>query len=77
MAAWILVRIVQNHYFIDGNKRTALGTMLVFLASNNCKWTLPQKFYFFNLTINVATDSEIYNLEYVEIELEKIVKCLE
>lgn len=41
LAAWILVRMVQNHYFIDGNKRTALGTTLVFLKSNDCNWELP------------------------------------
>ncbi|EMG36439.1 death-on-curing family protein [Desulfocurvibacter africanus PCS] len=34
MAAAYLFHLVQNHSFIDGNKRVAAASMLVFLVSN-------------------------------------------
>jgi death-on-curing protein len=34
MAAAYLFHIVQNHPFVDGNKRTGAATALVFLATN-------------------------------------------
>lgn len=35
MAAAYLFYLCRNHPFIDGNKRTALASCLVFLQSNN------------------------------------------
>jgi death-on-curing protein len=35
MAAAYLFHIIQNHPFVDGNKRTGLVAALVFLALNN------------------------------------------
>jgi death-on-curing protein len=35
IAAAYLFHLCQNHPFVDGNKRTALATCLVFLAENN------------------------------------------
>jgi len=35
IAAAYLFYLCRNHAFIDGNKRTALATCLVFLESNN------------------------------------------
>ncbi len=35
MAAAYLYHIVQNHPFIDGNKRTGAATAIIFLAMNN------------------------------------------
>jgi death-on-curing protein len=35
MAAAYLYHIVQNHPFLDGNKRTGAATAIVFLAINN------------------------------------------
>jgi death-on-curing protein len=35
MAAAYLFHIVQNHPFVDGNKRTGVVAALVFLALNN------------------------------------------
>jgi death-on-curing protein len=35
-AGTYLFHICQNHPFIDGNKRTALVSALMFLAMNNC-----------------------------------------
>ena len=40
MAAAYLFHICQNHPFVDGNKRTALATCLVFLSENDL---LPDK----------------------------------
>ena len=36
MAAAYLFHLVQNHPFIDGNKRIGLETALLFLALNDC-----------------------------------------
>lgn len=35
IAAAYLFYLCRNHPFVDGNKRTALATCLVFLAENN------------------------------------------
>ena len=37
MAAAYLYHIVQNHPFVDGNKRTSLAAAVVFLAMNDIK----------------------------------------
>ena len=37
MAAAYLFHIVQNHPFVDGNKRVGLETALVFLELNGCR----------------------------------------
>ena len=37
-----LFSLIQNHPFIDGNKRTALTSMLVFLDINNITYNIPQ-----------------------------------
>lgn len=75
LAAWILVRLVQNHYFMDGNKRTGLATMLNFLKSNGCIWSLPEKDYFYNLTMYVAKSEGVDMLEYAEKKLKDIIIC--
>jgi len=36
-AAAYLYHIICNRAFVDGNKRTAIATMLVFLNQNGCK----------------------------------------
>jgi death on curing protein len=41
MAAAYLFHIVQNHPFLDGNKRTALATALVFLDINGIEIDTP------------------------------------
>ncbi|MCY3414878.1 MAG: Fic family protein [Candidatus Heimdallarchaeota archaeon] len=75
MAAWIFVLIVQNHYFIDGNKRTGLSVMLNFLKSNNCYWNLKKKNHFYLLTLKIASNTEEDILEEVEIDLKKVIIC--
>ncbi len=39
MAAAYLFHIVQNHPLVDGNKRTALGAAVLFLAANGYELT--------------------------------------
>lgn len=54
MAAAYLFHIVQNHPFLDGNKRTGAVAALVFLDLNGIGIEAPQG-SLFELTISVAT----------------------
>jgi death-on-curing protein len=55
IAAAYLFYLCRNHPFVDGNKRTALATSLVFLSENQC---LPAEHLdteaWFALTMDVA-----------------------
>jgi len=53
MAAAYLFHIVQNHPFIDGNKRTGLVAALVFLDLNEIEIDAP-KGGLYDLTLSVA-----------------------
>jgi death-on-curing protein len=53
MAAAYLFGICRNHPFVDGNKRTAVGTALVFLDMNGTEIEADQD-DFFTLVIGVA-----------------------
>ncbi len=54
MAAAYLFHIVQNHPFVDGNKRTGAVTALTFLDLNDIVIDAP-KGTLYDLTISVAT----------------------
>ena len=54
MAAAYLFHIVQNHPFLDGNKRTGAIAALVFLDFNGVEITAP-KGSVYEITISVAT----------------------
>jgi len=54
MAAAYLFHIVQDHPFIDGNKRTGLVAALVFLDLNGIEVDAP-KGSLYDLTMSVAT----------------------
>lgn len=54
MAAAYLFHIVQNHPFIDGNKRTGLMAALVFLDLNGVEIDAPRG-SLYDLTMSVAT----------------------
>lgn len=54
MAAAYAFHIVQNHPFIDGNKRAGAASSLVFLDINNIEITAP-KGSIYDITIAVAT----------------------
>ena len=43
MAAAYLFHLVQNHPFVDGNKRTGLAAALMFLELNDCDFDAPKK----------------------------------
>jgi death-on-curing protein len=67
MAATYAFHICQNHPFIDGNKRVALSTSLVFLDING--WT-------FNCNDEMLY-SEIINMAKGEIKKEDLIKYFE
>ena len=54
MAAAYLFHIVQNHPFVDGNKRTGIIASLVFLDLNGAEIDAP-KGSLYDLTMSVAT----------------------
>ena len=54
MAAAYLFHIVQNHPFIDGNKRTGAVAALMFLDLNGVELNVP-KGAIYDITIAVAT----------------------
>ena len=54
MAAAYLYGICRNHPFLDGNKRTAVATALVFLELNGV-WLEADEDVFYDLVIGVAT----------------------
>lgn len=56
MAAAYLFHLCQNHPFIDGNKRTAAVSMLVFLRLNDLTPTFTED-ELFSLTMLVAAGS--------------------
>jgi death-on-curing protein len=45
MAAAYLYHIIQNHPFLDGNKRTGAGIALIFLKGNKVQLMLRQDLY--------------------------------
>ena len=53
MAAAVLFHIVQNHPFIDGNKRVGAAAAYVFLALNNVRLTADEDAYA-ELVLSVA-----------------------
>ncbi len=53
MAAAYLFHIVQNHPFLDGNKRTGLAAALIFLDLNGVEIDAPQG-SLYKLTLSVA-----------------------
>lgn len=54
MAAAYLFHIAKNHAFVDGNKRVALATALMFLKKNGVK-RLPEQDEAAEVTIRVAS----------------------
>ncbi|MCY3410165.1 MAG: type II toxin-antitoxin system death-on-curing family toxin [Candidatus Heimdallarchaeota archaeon] len=71
-AAYLMMRLIQNHYFVDGNKRIGLGVMLTFLKLNNC--TTRNIINWYELTIKVAS-SELTDLEDLEEILKRVIVC--
>lgn len=63
-AAYVFVSIAQGHFFINGNKRLAVGSALMFLGYNDCFLTMDEKesketcFALFNKIFPEVIDSE-------------------
>ena len=55
MAAALLVSLVGNHPFVDGNKRTGLAAMLVFLELN--EYSVDESHALVDITLAVASGS--------------------
>lgn len=70
MAAAYLFHICKNHPFIDGNKRTALASALVFLEINGISIKHSTKLY--DLTIKTA--SENITKAEIETKLQKLAR---
>lgn len=74
-ATWIFVRLIQNHYFIDGNKRIGLATFLAFLKMNDCSWKRKlSNGEMHKLVISIASAQEEI-LEHIEEKLREIIIC--
>ncbi|CEG11269.1 hypothetical protein MSIBF_A1350015 [groundwater metagenome] len=60
IAAIFWMDIIQFHPFVDGNKRTATETMLLFLKKNNCVLEVPLagKVY---MSLKIANNEIKYN----------------
>jgi death-on-curing protein len=54
MAAAYIYHITQNHPFIDGNKRTALATGLIFMDINNLEIDDPKE-VLYAMMIDIAS----------------------
>ena len=54
MAAAYMFHLVQNHPFLDGNKRTGVVAALVFLDMNGIEINAPHG-SLYDLTMSVAT----------------------
>ncbi len=55
MAAALLVSLVGNHPFVDGNKRTGLAAMLMFLELN--EYSVDESHALVDITLAVASGS--------------------
>lgn len=56
MASTYMFSICKNHAFLDGNKRTAVSTLLTFLDMNNYTLNLSES-ELYNISIKVAEGS--------------------
>ncbi|MBU1126248.1 MAG: type II toxin-antitoxin system death-on-curing family toxin [Patescibacteria group bacterium] len=71
-AANLFYLMVKNHPFENGNKRIAITTLMVFLASNN-KWLEVDQKEFYNFAVWVASSPATLKDEVVQ-GVEKFLK---
>ncbi len=69
MAAAYLFHICQNHPFVDGNKRTALASALVFLELNGVSISDPEE-QLYCLVMKIASG------EHTKMDASKIFRDL-
>lgn len=58
-AAWLGQSVARNHAFVDGNKRTALASVVVFLSYNDITLTCSDDYlaaWIIALTLGMAPD---------------------
>jgi death on curing protein len=71
-AAALLESLVQNHPFIDGNKRVAFAVMDVFLRINGCRMTADNdSIHAFMMNL---FEQRSFDLEHIVPWLQEIVK---
>ena len=71
LACKYIVSIIQNHPFVDGNKRTALISMHLFLRLNNVKWTASEEMQYIKvIALASGKISEDEFAEWVQTTLE-------
>ena len=61
-AAWLVFSLCKNHPFVDGNKRTAVSTMVIFLQTMDLQLQYSQQDL-----INLALDIDNNRITYEEI----------
>jgi len=67
-ASMLLYLMIKNHPFLNGNKRIAITTLLVFLDKNG-KWLKVDAQIFYNLTVWVAqSPAELKEVSVMGIE---------
>ena len=71
-AAMLFYLMIKNHPFLNGNKRMALTTLVVFLGMNN-KWLTVQNESFYQTSIEVAESNPKY-MESVIKEIKKLIR---
>ena len=71
-ASMLFYLIIKNHPFINGNKRIAFTTMLLFLIKNG-KWLEVDQKEFYNFTVWVASSPSKLKNEVVQ-AIEKFIQ---
>jgi len=70
-AAILFYLLIKDHPFVNGNKRIALVTLLVFLFIND-KWLRPSQNELYELTIRVAS-SDSRESKVVQAEIQQFI----
>lgn len=73
MAAAYAFHIAENQLFLDGNKRTALTSAMVFLELNGFEFGLDDDMTLYRAMIAIAND-ELHKYGFAEIFREMLTK---
>ncbi len=71
-ASILFYLMIKNHPFVNGNKRIAMTTLLVFLYRNH-KWLMVDVLDFYNFTMRIASSPSENKDEYLQI-IEKFIR---
>lgn len=73
-AGFIYIKLIKGHIFSDGNKRTAIVTLVLFLKMNGYELRMPND-DLFKLTVDIASvDDHQIDYEAVYAILRKVIK---